>query len=96
MLHGSYQEDGEVMWSPLPPLQICVCLCVYVCVLEGGRKLQQFLVWLLQFDALHITGVYLPALNLSLPPPPPPSALTEKRENKRNSPPLIDLTQTVN
>ena len=41
VLHGSYQEDGEVMWSPLPPLQICVCLCVCVCVyvLEGGKKL---------------------------------------------------------
>ena len=26
VLHGSDQEDGEVLWSPLSPLQVCVCI----------------------------------------------------------------------
>jgi len=26
VLHSSYQDDGEVLWSPLPPLEVCVCV----------------------------------------------------------------------
>ena len=34
VLHGSYQENGEVLWSPLSPLQVCVCMRMWG---EGGR-----------------------------------------------------------
>ena len=31
MLHGSDQEDGEVLWSPLSPLQVCGVLGKFGC-----------------------------------------------------------------